>query len=127
MTIRSLFLAALLMLAATPSQAGVGIMCEGESIEAHFPMGGAVGFTLLTAGVWIGDKETRRENDKGLVNGVPHQQSWIDNRVNIDLIDTNHEKITVRVRLVATPDYDVLAGLIEVVGVNAFPVTCGIG
>ena len=126
--IRKLLLGlALLATTTAPARAGVGIMCEGEGIEAHFPMGGAVGFTLLTAGVWVGDKATRRENDKGIVNAIPYQQSWVENRVNIDLVDTNREKITVRVRLVAAPDYDLLAGLIEVVDVNAFAVTCGIG
>lgn len=119
--------AAFAALFATTSQAGVGLMCEGEGIEAQFPMGGVPGFNLLSAGVWLGDPDTRRENDKGIVNGVPFQQSWVDDRINIDLADSGYEKITVRVRLVAVPSYDAISGLIEVVDVGAFPVTCSVG
>ncbi len=112
---------------ASPAFAGVNLMCEGEGIEADFPMGGATGFSLLTAGVWLGEPETRRENDMGIVAGVPFQQSWMDDRINIDLADPNYEKVTVRVRLVAVPYYDAIAGLIEVVDVGAFPVNCSVG
>ena len=126
--IRKLLLGLALLAATTASaQAGVGIMCEGEGIEAHFPMGGAVGFTLLTAGVWVGDKATRRVDDKGIVNAVPYQQSWMGDRVNIDLADPTFERVTVRVRLYSVSAYDVIGGVIEVVDVGAYPVTCGVG
>lgn len=126
--IRNLLLpVALLATLATPAQAGVNLMCEGEGIEAHFPMGGGEGFSLLSAGVWLGDKETRRENDKGLVEAHQFRHAWIDDQVYIDLADANYERVVVRVRLHAAPAYDVLAGLIEVVDVGAYPVTCGVG
>ena len=126
--IRKILLSVAFLAAATlPSQAGVNLMCEGDGIEADFPMGGATGFSLLTAGVWLGDPATRRENDKGLVNGVPFQQSWIDDRVNIDLADPGYERVTVRVRLVTVSYYDVISGVIEVVDVGAYPVTCSVG
>lgn len=118
---------ALVALSATASQAGVGLMCSGEGIEGHFPMGGVPGFNLLSAGVWVGDKETRRENDQGLVGGIPYQQSWNDGRINIDLVDENQEKVEIRVRLVSASEYDVISGFIEIVGDNAYPVTCGVG
>jgi len=119
--------AAFAALSATTSQAGVGLMCEGEGIEAEFPMAGVPGFVLMTAGVWVGDKETRRENDQGLVGGVPYQQSWHDGRINIDLVDEKHERVDIRVRLVSASEYDVISGFIEIVGDNAYPVTCGVG
>ena len=126
--IRKLLLGvALGALSATPSLAGVGLMCDGEGIEAHFPMAGVPGFVLMTAGVWIGDKETRRENDKGLVGGIPYQQSWHDGRINIDLIDEKHEKIEFRVRLVTASEHDLIVGYIERVGDAAYPVTCSVG
>jgi hypothetical protein len=126
--IRTLLLGLAFMLATTaPSLAGVNLMCEGEGIEADFPMGGGTGFSLLTAGVWLGDPETRRENDKGIVNGVPFQQSWVNDRISIDLANSSYDKVTVRVRLVSVPYYDAISGLIEVVDVGAFPVTCGVG
>ena len=126
--IRKLFLGvALLAAAIAPVQAGVGIMCDGEGVEAHFPVAGGVGMSLLSAGVWLGDKETRREGDKGLVDAVPYQASWIEDRIYIDLADPNYERVVVRVRLSSVPAYDVLAGTIEVVDVGAWPVTCSVG
>ena len=119
--------AAFAVLATSASQAGVGLMCDGEGIEANFPMAGVPGFVLMAAGVWVGDKETRRENDQGLVGGIPYQQSWHDGRINIDLVDEKHEKIEIRVRLVSASEYDVISGFIEVVGDTAYPVTCGVG
>lgn len=114
-------------LSATAAQASVSLMCEGEGIEADFPMAGVQGFVLMTAGVWVGDKDTRRENDQGLIGGIPYQQSWHDGRINIDLVDGKHEKITFRIRLVSASEADVIAGYIEVVGDTAYPVTCGVG
>lgn len=126
--IRNLLLgAAFAALSATASHAGVGLMCDGEGIEADFPMAGVPGFVLMAAGVWIGDKETRRENDKGLVGGIPYQQSWHDGRINIDLIDEKHEKIEFRVRLVSASEEDLIVGYIEQVGVAAYAVTCSVG
>ena len=129
MMIRNLLLPlAVLAAMATPAHAGVNLMCEGEGIEADFPMGGGAGFSLLSAGVWLGDKETRRENDKGLVkDAVQFRNAWIDDQVYIDLADPNYERVVVRVRLFSAPAYDVLAGLIEVVDVGAYPVTCSVG
>lgn len=126
--VRNLLLPLVLLAAtAAPAQAGFNLMCEGDGIEAEFPMGGGTGFSLLAAGVWLGEKETRREGDKGVVHAVPYQQAWIDDRVMIDLADDNYERVLVRVRLYSAPAYDVIAGLIEVVDVGAFPVTCGVG
>ena len=119
--------AALAALSTSVSQAGVGLMCEGDGIEAEFPMAGVPGFVLMTAGIWIGDKETRRENDRGLVGGIPYQQSWHDDRINIDLIDEKHEKIEFRIRLVTASEHDLIVGYIERVGDAAYPVTCGVG
>lgn len=128
MMLRSLLLPlAVLAAMATPAQAGVGIMCEGDGIEGHFPMGGGAGFSLLSADVWLGDKETRRENDKGLVDAVQFRTAWIDDQVYIDLADSNYERVVVRIRLFSAPAHEVLAGLIEVVDVGAYPVTCGVG
>jgi hypothetical protein len=114
---------AFLALATVPSHAGMNLMCDGEGIEADFPMGGGTGFSLMTAGVWLGDKGLRSNP----VNAVPLQASWVDDRVYIDLSDPEHTRIVVRVRLVSASYWDVIAGVIEVVDVGAFPVTCGIG
>lgn len=128
MMIRNLLLPlAFLAAMASPAHAGVNLMCEGDGIEADFPMGGGAGFSLLSAGVWLGDKETRRENDKGLVQAVQFRNAWIDDQVYIDLADSNYERVVVRVRLYSAPAYDILAGLIEVVDVGAYPVTCSVG
>ena len=59
--IRNLLLPlAVLAAMASPVHAGVNLMCEGEGVEADFPMGGGTGFSLLSASVWLGDKESRR-------------------------------------------------------------------
>ncbi len=126
--IRNLLLPlALLAAMASPVHAGVNLMCEGEGVEADFPMGGGTGFSLLSASVWLGDKESRREGDKGLVEAVQFRHAWVDDQVFIDLADPNYERVVVRIRLFSAPAYDVLAGLIEVVDVGAYPVTCGVG
>ena len=118
---------ALVVAATTASHAGVNLMCEGEGIEADFPLAGGTGFSLLSAGVWVGDKETRREGDKGLVGGVPFHATWLDDRIYIDLADSNYERVLVRVRLFSAVTSDVIAGIIDVVDVDAYAVTCSVG
>lgn len=122
--IRKLLLGlAFVALASTQAQAGMNLMCEGDGIEADFPMGGATGFSLMTAGVWLGAKGSRSNP----VAAVPLQASWIDDRVYIYLADPEHTRTVVRVRLVSVSYWDVISGVIEIVDVGAYPVTCGVG
>lgn len=118
-------------LAVTPSLAGFNLMCSsGDSVDVDFPLGGAVGYSVMGATIKIGERTwTTDETVTGATYIAAFQSTRIDDRIYIDLADPNYERVVARVRLFEAFGHDepVIAGFLEVVDFGAFTVTCDVG
>lgn len=117
-------------LAASPAFAGFNLMCSGDGIQGDFPLAGGAGYSLLGATISVGDRVWTTDATIPAATPVAgYQATTIDDRTYIDLADPNYERVVARVRLFEVMGYEdgIRGGVIEVVDVGAWPVSCEIG
>jgi hypothetical protein len=122
--------AALTVIAATPSSAGFNLMCSGEGVQLDFPLGGGAGFDLMSATVRVGDRTWTTDTEvKDAEQITTYQSARVEDRIYIDLADPAYMRVVARVRLFQIMGYDdsVTAGVLELVDVGAYPITCDFG
>jgi hypothetical protein len=121
-----------LALAASPAMAGEGIFCGGPSEEIHIelPLGGGAGLNVLDATIKVGDQVwSIGSTVPGATPIIAAQAFSLNDRFYFDFADDNYEGIVASVRLfrAGEPDIAAFGGTLEVRGVGAWPIACGMG
>lgn len=123
---KRLIISALLAVTASAAQGGEGYMCEGEGVEAHFPLGGGVGLSLLGAKIEAGGETYGTETGTTI---AVSQAMATGNRIAIDFTDPNYETVVAKVRLFwAEEESDpVFGGTLAIAGKGAWAISCSVG
>lgn len=129
--IRTLLVAIALASLATPSLAGVNLMCSDDgSVTADFPLAGSEGLSLLGATISVGESTWSTDRDiKHAIQLATHQSVHVDDRIYIDLADANSERIVARLRLFQVLGYEetIISGTLEIVDIGAYAISCDVG
>ena len=128
---RTLAIAALLALLAGPALAGEGLICDGpDGLHADVPLGGGPGLLVLSGDIKANGK---RWTTEGGVAGTTQIVAWsaaaIDDRMYIDFADATGAITLIRIRLfrAGIEDAGAVAGLIDIAGERAWPISCEFG
>ncbi len=128
---KRLLLASLFALAALPTLAGEGLMCSGpDGLEVHVPLGAGPGMFVLAAEIGANGKRWSTDaNAAGATPIVAEQAAAVDDRVYFDFSDFRGETTLIRIRLfrAGIEDEGAIAGLIDISGERAWPISCDFG
>ena len=114
-----------------PALAGEGLMCSGDGVETHFPVGGGVGFGLLDGSTITLDGAVAYASDPA-AGGIAIQVSEAfsgNHRIEIDFADPNMEQVLAEIRLFWTEEESdpVYGGTLKIPGRGAWAISCGWG
>lgn len=125
---KRIVLAAAFAALSLPALAGEGLMCSGEGVETHFPMGGGVGFILLGAVIDVNGDVLSTDPAQGTEIRVSQAFSG-NHRLEIDFADPNFEQVVAEVRLFWTEEESdpVYGGTLKIIGKGAWAISCDWG
>jgi hypothetical protein len=128
---RALMIAGIASLMAAPALAGQGLMCDGpDGLHADVPLGGGAGLSVLSADIRVkGKRWTTDAKSAGATPIVAWSAAAVDDRMYIDFSDFRGETIVIRIRLfrAGIEDLGAVAGLIDIAGERAWPISCDFG
>ena len=128
---RALMIAGIASLIAAPALAGQGLMCDGpDGLHADVPLGGGPGLSVLSADIQVkGRRWTTDDKVAGATYIVVTGAAAVDDRMYIDFADANGSAVVVRIRLfqAGIEDLGAVAGLIDIAGERAWPISCDFG
>lgn len=128
---RALMIAGIASLMAAPALAGQGLMCDGpDGLHADVPLGGGPGLSVLSADIRVkGRRWTTDDKVAGATYIVATGAATVDDRMYIDFADASGSAVVVRIRLfrAGIEDMGAVAGLIDIAGERAWPISCDFG
>jgi hypothetical protein len=116
-----------LMLAAQPALAGQGLICDGEGVSVHVPLAGIAGIVPLGADISVGGQLWFIGEGGNLLAGQSHGGT---EAIRIDFTEAGRpESVAARLRLfsAAEGDADATGGVLHIVGVGAWTLSCSFG
>lgn len=128
---RAAVFAGMMALMVAPVLAGEGLICDGpDGLHADVPLGGGPGLTVLSGDIQVkGRRWTTDDKVAGATYIVATGAAAVDDRMYIDFADASGSAVVVRIRLfrAGIEDLGAVAGLIDIAGERAWPISCDFG
>jgi hypothetical protein len=122
---------ALVLLSTSPTFAGQGFLCSGpDAVEVHLPLSGGHGLYPLSISIEAaGHLWTSDPSVADATTVTPAQSFSVDDRYYFDFTNPNYEGVLASIRLfrAAGADEPVFAGILSIVDVGAWAITCEAG